>query len=109
MINLLLVVLAFFSHAQAVPLTVKIAWDAYPDAARYDVWKAPLLTDADGNDSCGVFMKLGNTSGLWMVDAKVVSGGRYCYSVAGAVNLEGDGVLVITERVDPPVVVEIVN
>lgn len=104
LVALLFAAQAAFAQIPPTPI-VKLAWDPYPNAIRYDLWRASLATDAAGNDSCVGWRKLGNTGGLWALDTKAVSGGRYCYAIQAEVTL--DGVLQSTELSDPPAVAEI--
>lgn len=61
--------------------SIHIAWDAEPQASKYELYRAVLVTDAEGNDSCQSWRSLGNTVGLFATDTNVVSGERLCYAV----------------------------
>lgn len=60
---------------------IHIAWDAEPQASKYELYRAVLVTDAQGNDSCQSWRSLGNTVGLSATDTNVLSGQRLCYAV----------------------------
>lgn len=124
MINLLLVVLAFFSSAQTVPPapTVKLAWDVYPlarpsNTGWYNVWRVAKPTTDDFCPSPTdykwighvkqAFDAQGNASLPTFVDSTPLQG-RACYTVSFIQTPSGTPTSVETERSDP-VVVEIVN
>jgi hypothetical protein len=55
----------------------------------YKLYRADLVTDAAGNNSCGAWRSLGNTVGLSAVDKAVMSGKSYCYALSAVVNVDG--------------------
>lgn len=73
--------------AQTAPAhSVALTWDASTSSTatnpgKYILYRAPLLTAADGSKSCGTFVSLGNTGSLTSTDPNVAGATSYCYQV----------------------------
>lgn len=56
-----------------------LTWQPVDQAIRYNIYRAPQLVDVNGDITCGTFLKLGNTGGLWFKDSNLVPG---CYMIS---------------------------
>lgn len=79
-----------------VLLAVQITWQPVPEAQKYLLFRAPVVTtftvNEDGisipNDACGQWRGLGNTVGLSAIDKNGLTSGSWCYGVK-SVHIEG--------------------